>query len=260
MSHYFQEKTVPFTYFSDKVVEWRYRAKLAVRGHYENPQIGLYEAGTHHVVDIPLCRVHHPLINLAMEHVKTWIRLEKILPYDEITQKGLLRYIQCVVERSSGRVQLTFVVNASNPEEVASRLLPLWTHAPELWHSVWVNLNTQRTNTIFSNDWRLLKGEDYLWESLAHTKVCFHPANFAQANLDVFEKMLWDLKNQISVGKRIAEYYAGVGVIGLCLAEKAQHVSCCEINPFAQTSFEKAYQQQKSSTEISFVTGSAPVI
>ena len=80
MRHYFHEKAVPFNYFSDQVVGWRYRAKLAVRGNSENPQIGLYEAGTHHVVDIPLCRVHHPLINLAIEHIKTWIRLRKDHP------------------------------------------------------------------------------------------------------------------------------------------------------------------------------------
>ena len=168
-----------------------------------------------------------------------------------------MRYIQCVVERSSGRVQVTFVINANSEDEVVSRLPLLWSRAPELWHSVWVNLNMQRTNTIFSNDWRLIKGEEFLSEILADTKVCFHPANFAQANLDVFEVMLRDLKNQIGVGNRMVEYYAGVGVIGLCLTEKLQSVVCCEINPFAKASFEKALKYQKEFSKISFITGLA---
>jgi hypothetical protein len=37
-------------------VGWRCRAKLAVRGTSEDPQIGLFEEGTHSIVDIPLCR------------------------------------------------------------------------------------------------------------------------------------------------------------------------------------------------------------
>lgn len=37
-------------------VEWRCRAKLAVRGTSEDPQIGIFEEGTHSIVDIPLCR------------------------------------------------------------------------------------------------------------------------------------------------------------------------------------------------------------
>lgn len=35
---------------------WRCRAKLAVRGSSTNPLIGLYEEGTHNVIDIPECK------------------------------------------------------------------------------------------------------------------------------------------------------------------------------------------------------------
>lgn len=35
---------------------WRCRAKLAIRGSSSKPLIGLYEEGTHNVVDIPDCK------------------------------------------------------------------------------------------------------------------------------------------------------------------------------------------------------------
>lgn len=35
---------------------WRCRAKLAVRGSSTEPLIGLYEEGTHNVIDIPQCK------------------------------------------------------------------------------------------------------------------------------------------------------------------------------------------------------------
>lgn len=253
---YFKELGTPFKYDSDKVIGWRDRAKLAIRGQSENPLIGLFEIGTHRVIDIPLCRVHHPMINQAAEEIKAWVKAKKIPLYNEINHKGLLRYLQCVVERSTGKVQLTLVINDSNKERVHSQLKNLRDAAPHLWHSIWLNLNTQKTNTIFGKEWHLIWGEEYVWDVLADTKVCFHPANFAQANLTVFEHLLKDVKAQIPAQKRIAEYYAGVGVIGRCLAEKSEHISFCEINPFAKPSFERANQEQPCSNT-AFYTGGA---
>lgn len=44
---------------------WRCRAKLAVRGTAGKPVIGLYQEGSHNVVAIPNCVIHHPRINAA---------------------------------------------------------------------------------------------------------------------------------------------------------------------------------------------------
>jgi tRNA/tmRNA/rRNA uracil-C5-methylase (TrmA/RlmC/RlmD family) len=256
VQNFFSEHSVPFNYYSEQVVKWRYRAKLAVRGSAENPLIGLYENGTHQVVDIPLCRVHHPSINQAVEKLKTWIKVYKIKPYNEITQEGLLRYVQCVVNRSSGRVQLSLVLNASGGREELLAAKLLWELNPDGWHSIWINWNQQRTNVIFGKEWVLVEGEEDLWETLAGAKVCFHPANFAQANLAVFERLLNDLKSSLIAKEKIVEYYAGVGVIGFSLARKAEKIECCEINPWAQISFEKARQHQGFS-HISLVSGSS---
>nr|GEY04829.1 hypothetical protein [Tanacetum cinerariifolium] len=62
---------------------WRCRAKLAIRGSSADPQIGLYEEGTHNVVDIPDCKAHHPNINAAVELLKKGIKILNIEPYDE---------------------------------------------------------------------------------------------------------------------------------------------------------------------------------
>ncbi|KAH0984571.1 hypothetical protein GBA52_011748 [Prunus armeniaca] len=72
-----------FTFDSCKLWGWRCRAKLAVRGSSENPLIGLYQEGTHNVVDIPQCKAHHPSINAAVELLKQGITELSIEPYDE---------------------------------------------------------------------------------------------------------------------------------------------------------------------------------
>jgi bifunctional non-homologous end joining protein LigD len=46
-----------------RALGYRHRVRLAVRGRANNPKIGLFELGSHRVVHIPDCKVHHPLIN-----------------------------------------------------------------------------------------------------------------------------------------------------------------------------------------------------
>ena len=95
---YFSQKQIDVKIIVDEVVGWRYRAKLAVRGSHVNPLVGLYREGSHEVVNIPFCKVHHPLINLGVEKLKKFITDQHVEPYNENSQKGLLRYVQFVVE------------------------------------------------------------------------------------------------------------------------------------------------------------------
>ncbi|CAM9310236.1 unnamed protein product, partial [Choristocarpus tenellus] len=49
-------------------VGWRTTAKLAVKpsSKWGGVELGLYRAGSHDVLGIPDCRVHHPAINRAV--------------------------------------------------------------------------------------------------------------------------------------------------------------------------------------------------
>lgn len=230
----------PNLYVGD-FLAWRCRAKLPIRGTAREPLIGLYRAHSHAVVPIPQCRIHHPAINLAVEKLSRWIRTENLPPFDESTGTGLLRYVQAVVERSSGKVQLSLVLHASGDVGVwKKQLAALWQAGDHLWHSLWINFNMRRDNVIFGPEWHLCCGSPLLWENLAGVDVCFQPANFAQANLDVFEKMLLAIRAAVPRGASVAELYAGVGAIGLSLAASCRKVSCSELNPAGLFCFEQA--------------------
>ena len=253
MKAFFEKVKAPFDYKYGSLVRWRTRAKLSVRGNFEKPLIGLYEKKSHHVVEIPFCEVHHPSINQAVKHFKDWMITEKIAPYDEEKNSGLIRYLQFVVERKTGKVQLTIVVNAKNCSFNAESL---WQKEPSLWHSLWININTDQTNTIFGKEWSLIRGDKYIKETIAEKDFFFHPTHFAQANLDMFEVLLKDLQRELSKEKKLLEYYAGIGVIGCCLSNLARSVVCAEINPFAEESFIASKKLQKHQN-VEFITGSA---
>ena len=56
-------------------------------------RIGLYRRGTHDVVDLKDCVLHHPLINKIMAVVKDEIERQGIWVYDPRKRRGLLRYL-----------------------------------------------------------------------------------------------------------------------------------------------------------------------
>lgn len=241
---------------------WRCRAKLAVRQPAPNGEvlIGLFREGTHHVQAIPHCRVHHPSINKATALIKRWIATENVTVYDESTGCGDLRYLVIAVDRATERVQLTVVINAHWPSvsERWTRLLEaLWTRDPLLWHSLWYNDNVTRANVITGHDWRLVKGEPWLWDRIDQVEIAFHSSAFAQANLTLFERIVSDLCSAVDPRCTVAEYYAGVGVIGLNLAVRGCCVQLNERSPGAEVCFNKSLERLSDdvSRHVSFHTG-----
>lgn len=263
---FFEERGLShISYYDASSQGWRVRAKLAVRGESSNPVIGLFREGTHEVLPIPFCRVHHPHINRAVEVVRQWIKTNDLEPYNELTKQGELRYLQFVVERSTGLVQASFILNFadlshSRAQEWVALLKQLGEQNQDrLWHSLWINLNNRPTNTIFGNGWHLCYGSDILWENVGHISIAYQPSSFAQSNLDLFEQLLMRLKDRIPLNSKLVEFYAGVGVMGLFVVDRCQWVRCAEINPQAEMSFLKSRERlnDEEAEKISFHSGSA---
>ena len=193
---------------------------------------------------IPFCLVHHPQLNLAFERVRQLMIKHSLHPYQETTGKGEVRYLQGVVQRESGRVQLTIILNIPPQGEQAHRwrllVKEFGEEYPDLWHSLWLNFNNKATNTIFGSEWSLLYGEEELWENFSEVEVCYGPSSFGQANLPLFEKMLMRIREILPDRARVAEFYAGVGAIGLFIVSQCLWVRCSEINPFAEAYFNRS--------------------
>lgn len=233
-------------------LHWRHRAKMAVRGTSAHPLIGLFKRFSHDVFPIPECLVHHPHLNQAFNLVRKWMQKHVIMPYEEKMGIGELRYLQGVVERGSGRVQLAFVFNSSKNKNLEVHrwrtfVEQLGKEHADLLHSLWINFNDRSVNTIFGSQWLHVWGEAELWEKFGDVQVCYGPASFGQANLPLFERMLFRIRELVTPQSCVAEFYAGVGVIALFLASHCQWVRCSEINSFAEVYFRQACARMPSS-------------
>ncbi len=225
---------IPFV--AKEITGWRSRSKLAVRGDYRNPEIGLFKKGSHDVVSIPTCPLHHPAINKTYQIVRATLFEQKIIPYDE-KGNGVIRYLQFVVDRRTLKIQLTVVVNRMRFDSSLERFVKLLYNRADL-HSIWLNFQPLQTNRIFGDEWQLMDGETYLWEHLHKVWCAFHPACFGQSHLTLFEEVLRRITGWIGSDRRVLELYAGIGVIGLNLASQGNQIMCVEQNPYAAECFE----------------------
>jgi 23S rRNA (uracil1939-C5)-methyltransferase len=225
---------------------WRTRAKLAVRRqHGDGVAIGLFRRGTHEVLPIPQCLAHHPKINEAVAYLAT---LPAGLGYNEETGTGQLRYIQAVVERSSQRVQLTFVLNLPSLESAEvkaweQRTTTLFANNSSLWHSFWLNLQSRPTNTIFGPTWKHVVGNRLVWETLADCQIPFLPSHFVQANLAMFDTLLRDLVSLLPRDAHVVELFAGMGVISLVIRPRCARVTAVERDGGALAAFLEAKEK-----------------
>jgi len=236
---FFREEGIEPDFVHEGFSQTRLKAKLAVRPGPETkpetrPAIGLFKKNTHEVFSIPNCLVHHSAINRAALIIKEEIVIHNILPYRENPPSGTLRYIQFFVDRASGRIQLVLVANHGDLIPFCKALLK-----HDLWHSIWINEQSDQTNRILGNTWKLIYGEPFLWQTLNGISIPFHPGAFSQTHLPLFEKMLKKIETWVHPEDRVLELYAGVGAIGLSIRHKAKQLTLLENNPFAHLSFQQ---------------------
>ncbi|MGB7738907.1 MAG: hypothetical protein WBM03_07315, partial [Steroidobacteraceae bacterium] len=137
---------------SGALTGFRLRARLAIRGRLGAPKLGMFELGTHRVVHIPNCVVQHPLINRVAAVVRRALVDAEIAPYAETVHRGLARYLQVVVERSSETAQVVIVGNSPRAEPLAHCLDLIRDRLADELHSLWFNAQYERSNTILGRE------------------------------------------------------------------------------------------------------------
>lgn len=210
---------------------FRQRARLAIRGRLGSPKLGLFELGTHHVVHIPNCIVQHPLINRVAGIVRKALVDAKVSPYSDSAHLGFARYLQVVVERASETAQVVLIGNSDSPEPFAHCLDLIRERLGGELHSLWWNGNTAKTNTILGPDFRCWSGPESVVERFGGNAVHYPPGAFGQNNLSIAERIIEHVLRELPEGSRVAEFYAGVGAIGLSVLERVSELRLNELSP-----------------------------
>src|SRR5882757_7478436 len=249
----------PVPVISGKTAGFRLRARLAIRGRLGSPKLGLFELGTHRVVHIPHCSVQHPLINRVAGVVRRALVDARVTSYSDKAHLGLARYLQVVVERSSQTAQVVIVANSATPEPLAACLDLIRERLGSELHSLWFNANRERSNTILGPDFLNWCGPASVVEHFGGARVHYPPGAFGQNNLDVAQEIIEHVRAQIPEGARVAEFYAGVGAIGLSVLTRVCEIRMNEVGPQSLHGLELGLAQLDSENraKISVIPGQA---
>lgn len=210
---------------------FRLRARLAIRGRQGAPKLGMFQLGTHRVVSIPDCRIHHPLINRVAAVVRQALVDADVPIYADGPHVGLARYLQVVVERSSQSAQVVLVANNPTPEPMARCLDLVRDRLGADLHSLWLNSQCERTNAILGPVFHHWCGPRSVVERFGGAAVHYPPGAFGQNNLDVAERIVEHVRAQVPDGASVADFYAGSGAIGLSLLARAREIRMNEVAP-----------------------------
>ncbi len=244
---------------SAQTAAFRLRARLAIRGRLGSPKLGLFELGTHRVVHIPTCSVQHPLINRVAAVVRRALVDARVTSYSDKAHLGLARYLQVVVERSSQTAQVVLAANCGSLEPLAACFdLIRERLGPEL-HSLWFNANCGRSNVILGPDFQKYCGPPSVVERFGGAAVHYPPGAFGQSNLKVAEDIIDHVRAEIPAGALVAEFYAGVGAIGLSVLARAGEIRMNEAGAHALHGLELGLAELDIATRarISVVPGPA---
>jgi tRNA/tmRNA/rRNA uracil-C5-methylase (TrmA/RlmC/RlmD family) len=191
----------------------------------------MFQLGTHRVVPIPNCIIQHPLINRVAAVVRRALVDADVPPYSEAAHLGLARYLQVVVERSSQTAQVVLVGNSPTVEPLATCLDLIRERLGSELHSLWFNAHCERSNVILGPEFQNWYGPASVTERFGGAAVHYPPGAFGQSNLDIAERIVEHVRAQVPMGARVAEFYAGVGAIGLSLLPGVREIRINEVSP-----------------------------
>ena len=223
--------TVPPVLGMDEPSAYRNKTALPVGGTATDPCVGFFAPRSHDIIRIDHCANAMPPADDVCRAVLTWMKANRVAPYQEETHAGLIRHIVTRVNRQH-QALVTLAVNGTSipkAEELWKALQPLGVIGLVL------NENRDKTNVILGRKFRTLFGESTLKDVLCGLEFDLSPAAFFQVNpvqTEVLYRTALDFAG-LRPDDRLCDVYCGAGTISLMMARHCREVLGIEIVPQA---------------------------
>ena len=238
---------------------WRYRNKMQmpVGGTIGNIRMGFYQRGSHSIIN----HEHCPIQDVGNDEIRKVcyeaMNELDIEPYDEHTERGILRHIIGRIGKEEWMVILVSrTASVPRERELVDRII---TALPKVT-SIVVNHNSKQTNVILGSTNRTIYGKDQITDYIKDLSFQLSPHSFFQVNPEQ-TTVLYDTALEFADLKgdeTVIDAYCGTGTISLFLAHKAKYVIGIEIvAPAIEDAKKNALCNGYDNTE--FIVGDAAV-
>jgi 23S rRNA (uracil1939-C5)-methyltransferase len=197
---------------------WRTRASFHLGMAAEGLRLGLFEEGTHRVVDVETCLQVSPAMNRAARGL-----LEALRPRPRLA--SLIQGIE-LAESSDGAQLVAALVVAGDPG-AASDASALVSEVPWL---TGLGLATERGP---ASEFVLLKGAPYVETTVDGVAFRAHVRSFFQGNRFLLEPLARAAVAPLPAEGKVLDLYSGVGLFALLAARGGRPVRSAEMHPLA---------------------------
>ncbi len=197
-------------------------------------KIGFYAGHTHEIADVDECKLAPAEFTRIVADVREFIESRGVSVYDEVTGKGHVRHIYLRRGETTGDIMLCLVVNGRDFALADDFVSFITSRCPDVT-GILLNFNTQNTNVILSNDYKLLWGHDYINDTLCDREFRVSKSSFYQVNRRAAE-LLYKKAGELAALKHggvLVDLYSGVGTVGMSTADKDTTLYGIEIVPEA---------------------------
>ncbi|WP_312114747.1 23S rRNA (uracil(1939)-C(5))-methyltransferase RlmD [Brevibacillus reuszeri] len=241
---------------------WGYRNKAQFQVGKRDGKLvaGLYQTGTHQLVDLETCQVQHEATTAIVRTAKQVIQELGIPVYEERKRTGVIRTVVARVAFATGETQLTLVTATNEIPRVKELVMELRSRLPELV-SIVQNINAQKTSVIFGDTTHELWGRPYIAEKLGELSFDLSARAFFQLNPEQTHKLYEEVKKAAGLtgSELLLDLYCGTGTISLWLAPFAREIRGIELIPEAVEDARKNAERNQAANA-QFHVGRAEVL
>jgi tRNA/tmRNA/rRNA uracil-C5-methylase (TrmA/RlmC/RlmD family) len=189
--------------------------------------LGSFVRGSHRLADMAGCLVDHPRIVECFAELTAAARELGIVPFDESSGEGDLRY---VLAKTNGTEVLLTLVTANEVSQAAQALPERLTLPAGIAHSV----QGAKSNVVRGDAARTLRGQAQIEATLGETKLALDPLGFLQPNPTLaaraYTDLICDPTGEPVRGSLALDTYAGAGTITRLLAKNFDVVRACDVD------------------------------
>lgn len=213
---------------------WHYRNKaISTFAEGQGHQLisGIYARGSHYVIPVRTCLLHHPRLDEAIRAVRKAARFCKYRPYDEDKKTGLIRHV--LVRHSLLTDEVLVVLVTASPMLPGSRnfVKKVREFCPNV-STIVQNINSRSTSAVLGFSEKILYGKGYITDELCGIRFRIAASSFYQIN-PVQTEILYQTAIEaagLDGTQTVLDAYCGVGTIGLAAAPHAKSVLGIERN------------------------------
>lgn len=192
---------------------------------------GIYQQGTHTVVNIDECQIEDKLADSIIYDIRGMLKSFKIKIFDEDSRYGLLRHVLIRRAVATGEVMVVLVLASPILPSKNNFVKALRKKHPEI-STVVLNVNDKKTSMILGERNITLYGKGYIEDILCGLTFRISPSSFYQINPIQTQKLYHKAIEFAGLtGKeRVIDAYCGIGTIGMVAASSAKEVIGVELN------------------------------